>query len=84
MIRPWVRSGSIGLLVMGLLTVSAGPVRSEGQPIMRDLVSYPGSEVLAALRRQTLDGLRARHQQLNPFTFIIYSEWAGAALAPVE
>ena len=48
------------------------------------LVSYPGSEALAALRRQALDGLRARHQQLNPFKFIIYSEWAGAALVPVE
>lgn len=48
------------------------------------LVSYPGSEALAALRRQALDGLRARHQQLNPFKFIIYSEWAGAALPPVE
>jgi len=48
------------------------------------LVSYPGSEALAALRRQALDGLRAKHQQLNPFKFIIYSEWAGAGLAPVE
>jgi hypothetical protein len=48
------------------------------------LVSYPKSEALASLRRQALDGLRARHQQLNPFKFIIYSEWAGADLAPVE
>jgi len=48
------------------------------------LLSYPGSEALTGLRRQALDGLRARNQQLNPFKFIIYSEWAGAALAPVE
>jgi glyoxylase-like metal-dependent hydrolase (beta-lactamase superfamily II) len=48
------------------------------------LVSYPASEALPGLRRQALDGLRARHQQLNPFKFIIYSEWAGAALAPVD
>jgi glyoxylase-like metal-dependent hydrolase (beta-lactamase superfamily II) len=48
------------------------------------LVNYPKSEALASLRRQALDGLRAQHQQLNPFKFIIYSEWAGAALAPVE
>jgi hypothetical protein len=48
------------------------------------LLSYPKSDGLAALRRQALDGLRAQHQQLNPFKFIIYSEWAGAALAPVE
>jgi glyoxylase-like metal-dependent hydrolase (beta-lactamase superfamily II) len=48
------------------------------------LVRYPGSEALAALRRRTLDNLRARHQGLNPFKFIIYSEWAGAELSPVE
>jgi hypothetical protein len=48
------------------------------------LVSYPKSDALASLRRQALDRLRAQHQQLNPFKFIIYSEWAGATLAPVE
>ena len=48
------------------------------------LLSHPRSEALAALRRQALDGLRARYQGLNPFKFIIYSEWAGAGLVPVE
>jgi glyoxylase-like metal-dependent hydrolase (beta-lactamase superfamily II) len=48
------------------------------------VVSYPASEALPGLRRQALDRLRARHQNLNPFKFIIYSEWAGAELAPVE
>lgn len=48
------------------------------------LVRYPGSEALAVLRRRALDNLRARHQGLNPFKFIIYSEWAGAELSPVE
>jgi glyoxylase-like metal-dependent hydrolase (beta-lactamase superfamily II) len=48
------------------------------------LVRYPPSEALAALRRRALDNLRARHQQLSPFKFIIYSEWAGAELSPVE
>ncbi len=48
------------------------------------LVRYPSSEALAALRRRALDHLRARHQGLNPFKFIIYSEWAGAELSPVE
>jgi glyoxylase-like metal-dependent hydrolase (beta-lactamase superfamily II) len=48
------------------------------------LLSHPRSEALAALRRQALDGLRARHQGLNPFKFIIYSEWAGAGLVPIE
>ena len=48
------------------------------------LVRYPSSEALAALRRRALDNLRARYQQLSPFKFIIYSEWAGAELSPVE
>ena len=37
-----------------------------------------------ALRRRALDSMRLRHQQLSPFKFIIYSEWAGAELSPVE
>src|SRR5215468_5038125 len=48
------------------------------------LVRYPTSEALVALRRRVLDSMRLRHQQLSPFKFIIYSEWAGAELAPVE
>jgi glyoxylase-like metal-dependent hydrolase (beta-lactamase superfamily II) len=48
------------------------------------LVRYPSSEALAALRRGALDNMRLRYQQLSPFKFIIYSEWAGAELAPVE
>jgi len=48
------------------------------------LVRYPSSEALATLRRRALDNLRARHQQLSPFKFIIYSEWAGAELSSVE
>jgi glyoxylase-like metal-dependent hydrolase (beta-lactamase superfamily II) len=48
------------------------------------LVRYPASEALAALRRRALDNMRLRHQQLSPFKFIIYSEWAGAELSPVE
>jgi hypothetical protein len=45
---------------------------------------HPASSGLSELRRRALDGLRARHQQLNPFKFIIYSEWAGADLGPAE
>ncbi len=48
------------------------------------LLTYPASSALSDLRRRALDGLRARHQQLNPFKFIIYSEWAGADLRPSE
>jgi glyoxylase-like metal-dependent hydrolase (beta-lactamase superfamily II) len=48
------------------------------------LVNYPTSPKLRKLRRRALDGLRATYQQLNPFKFIIYSEWAQADLPPVE
>jgi glyoxylase-like metal-dependent hydrolase (beta-lactamase superfamily II) len=48
------------------------------------LIAHPASPALSELRRRALDGLRARHQQLNPFKFIIYSEWAGADLRPAE
>jgi glyoxylase-like metal-dependent hydrolase (beta-lactamase superfamily II) len=42
------------------------------------------SAILIDLRRRALDGLRARNQGLNPFKFIVYSEWAGTDLPPVE
>jgi glyoxylase-like metal-dependent hydrolase (beta-lactamase superfamily II) len=45
---------------------------------------YPASRQLADLRRQALDRLRELHQQLDPFKFIIYSEWAAAELQPVD
>jgi len=48
------------------------------------LLNYPTSQPLTHLRRQALDRLREQYQQLNPFKFIIYSEWAGAELPPVE
>ena len=48
------------------------------------LLNYPTSQPLTQLRRQALDRLREQYQQLNPFKFIIYSEWAGAELPPVE
>jgi glyoxylase-like metal-dependent hydrolase (beta-lactamase superfamily II) len=44
---------------------------------------YPHSRALAELRARTLQRLRERHQQLNPFKFIIYSRWAGAELQAV-
>lgn len=48
------------------------------------LLTHPASPALSELRQRALDGLRARHQQLNAFKFIIYSEWAGADLRPIE
>jgi len=48
------------------------------------LVRYPSSDVLTTLRRRALDNMRLRHQQMSPFKFIIYSEWVGSELPPVE
>jgi glyoxylase-like metal-dependent hydrolase (beta-lactamase superfamily II) len=48
------------------------------------LLRHPANEDLTQLRRRALENLRVRNQQMNPFKFIIYSEWAGAELAPVE
>lgn len=48
------------------------------------LLNYPASLALEEIRRQALDRLRVRHQALNPFKFIVYSEWAKTDLAPVE
>ena len=48
------------------------------------LLRHPANAELTQLRREALDHLRTRNQQLNPFKFIIYSEWAGAELPPVE
>ena len=48
------------------------------------LLNYSASRTLTDLRRQALDRLREKYQQINPFKFIIYSEWAGAELPPVE
>jgi hypothetical protein len=44
---------------------------------------HPGSRSLPRLRRQALDRLRERYQQLHPFKFILYSGLAGAELPPV-
>lgn len=48
------------------------------------LLRHPANEELARLRQRALESLRVRNQQMNPFKFIIYSEWAGAELLPVE
>ena len=45
--------------------------------------SHPSSRSLPRLRRQALDRLRERYQQLHPFKFILYSELAGAEVLPV-
>jgi glyoxylase-like metal-dependent hydrolase (beta-lactamase superfamily II) len=42
--------------------------------------AFPESDCLAELRVEALHQLRALNQNLNPFKFIVYSEWAGAEL----
>jgi glyoxylase-like metal-dependent hydrolase (beta-lactamase superfamily II) len=48
------------------------------------LLNYPASGALTDLRRHALDRLRTWNQGLNPFKFIVYSEWSKADLSPVE
>jgi hypothetical protein len=48
------------------------------------LVQYPNSAALLASRIRSLTTLRQINSQMNPFRFIIYSEWAGKSLAPVS
>jgi glyoxylase-like metal-dependent hydrolase (beta-lactamase superfamily II) len=45
------------------------------------LAAHPSTPSLVAVRARALEGLRAKNQ-LNPFKFIVYSEAAGADLAP--
>jgi glyoxylase-like metal-dependent hydrolase (beta-lactamase superfamily II) len=47
------------------------------------LARYPASAALQRGRAHALKTLREQYSQLNPFRFIIYSEWAGSTLAPV-
>jgi len=47
------------------------------------LVRHPSSAALRDSRERALRTLRDLHSQTNPFRFIVYSEWAGRALAPV-
>ena len=47
------------------------------------LLRYPSSERLRKDRKQALSMLIDRYNPVNPFRFIIYSQWAGAPLPPV-
>jgi len=48
------------------------------------LTRYPASTALQKSRRRALRTLREIYSQMNPFRFIVYSEWAGRGLDPVE
>jgi glyoxylase-like metal-dependent hydrolase (beta-lactamase superfamily II) len=48
------------------------------------LARHPDSEALRGGRSRALTQLRERYSQMSPFRFIIYSEWTGQGLAPVQ
>jgi glyoxylase-like metal-dependent hydrolase (beta-lactamase superfamily II) len=48
------------------------------------LERYPGSAALRSSRARALTTLVEVNSQMNPFRFIVYSEWSGHALAPVS
>lgn len=43
----------------------------------------PSSRSLSRLRRQALDRLRERYQQLHPFNFVLSSERSGAEVVAI-
>src|SRR5438105_871293 len=47
------------------------------------LLRYPSSERLRKDRTQALSMLIERYNPVNPFRFIIYSQWAGIPLRPI-
>jgi hypothetical protein len=48
------------------------------------LVRYPASESLRAGRARALTMLKERYAPINPFRFILYSEWSNQPLAALE
>jgi len=89
--REW--AGALDLLAGGredAFVTSARTLLARGDHVLAlrivDMgqLAHSDSSRLADLRRRALDGLRARNQQLSPFKFIIYSEWAGTDLGPAE
>jgi glyoxylase-like metal-dependent hydrolase (beta-lactamase superfamily II) len=48
------------------------------------LARYPNSVALRSSRTHALITLVQMNSQMNPFRFIVYSEWSGQALAPVS
>jgi hypothetical protein len=91
-VAPRVWAGVLNLLAGGqeaAFVRSARALLAQGDDALAlkladlGLVNYPASHALTDVRRRALDHLRARHQALNPFKFIVYSEWAGADLPPL-
>lgn len=48
------------------------------------LTRHPASDRLRASRSSALAAMRERASAVNPFRFIIYSQWSGGSLSPVS
>jgi len=73
----------------GAFARAAGDLEARGDAAMAlqiaelGLARYPSSAALQERRQRALTTLRELHSQMNPFRFIVYSEWAGQSLDPV-
>ncbi len=71
-------------------TDAVGELNTRGEHVLalkladHALLVHPASTRLAALRQEALHRLMERHQGLNPFKFIVYSELAGVDLPAPE
>jgi hypothetical protein len=88
--REW--AGALNLLAGGqeaAFVRSARTLLEQGDDVLAlklvdlGLLNHPASRALPDLRRHAFDRLRTRYQNLNPFKFIVYSEWAKVDLDPV-
>jgi glyoxylase-like metal-dependent hydrolase (beta-lactamase superfamily II) len=87
------RAAALDLLAQGdpgRYAAAATTLIAQGSPALAleviepGLLRHPGSAALTGLRRDALRRLMERHQQLDPFRFLVYAEQAGAEIGPVE
>jgi glyoxylase-like metal-dependent hydrolase (beta-lactamase superfamily II) len=87
------RAAALDLLAEGdpsRYATAAAALIGQGNPALAleiiepGLLRHPASAVLTDLRRAALHRLMERHQQLDPFRFLVYAEQAGAEIGPVK
>ena len=87
------RAAALDLLAEGhpgRYATAAATLIGQGDPALAleiiepGLLRHPDHPELAGLRQAALHRLMERHQQLDPFRFLIYAELAGAEIGPVE
>jgi hypothetical protein len=72
------------VLTSGTLAVAGSVLATRGSPRLADASEAPGPPAGTESSLGANRTLEALHQSLNPFKFIVYSEWAGTGLAPVQ